>query len=104
MSANAAAIGPISRGQGRLLSAGYHNAVGYYRDDTALMQLILDKDGQEQLDRLWHEFDFVADQTERTWTQYFFNQSGEVDGDTMAALSAESGSSGRWATKSPTSS
>jgi hypothetical protein len=66
--------------QGRLLSAGYHNSGGYYRDDTALMQLILDKKGQEQLDRLWDEFDFVADQTATTWTQYYFNQSGEVDG------------------------
>ena len=30
---------------GRLLSAGYHNTGGYYRDDTALMQLILDRQG-----------------------------------------------------------
>jgi len=66
--------------QGRLLSAGYHNSGGYYRDDTALMQLILDKRGQDRLNRLWDEFDFVADQTANTWTQYYFNQSGEVDG------------------------
>ncbi|MBN9589926.1 MAG: hypothetical protein BGN85_09020 [Alphaproteobacteria bacterium 64-11] len=66
--------------QGRLLSAGYHNSGGYYRDDTALMQLVLDKKGQGQLNRLWDEFDFVADQTANTWTQYYFNQSGEVDG------------------------
>ena len=26
------------------------------------------------------EFDFIADFTARTWVQYFFNQSGEVDG------------------------
>jgi hypothetical protein len=81
-----------STDNGRLLSAGYHNTGGYYRDDTALMQLILDKDGQDQLNRLWNEFDFVAHQTERTWVQYFFNQSGEVDGDINGALSAESGS------------
>lgn len=66
--------------QGRLLSAGYHNSGGYYRDDTALMQLVLDKAGQARLDRLWDEFDFVANQTANTWTQYYFNQSGEVDG------------------------
>jgi mono/diheme cytochrome c family protein len=66
--------------QGRLLSAGYHNSGGYYRDDTALQQLILDKQGQDKLNRLWDEFDFVADQTATTWTQYYFNQSGEVDG------------------------
>ena len=78
--------------QGRLLSAGYHNTGGYYRDDTALMELILDKKGQQQLNRLWDEFDYVADQTARTWVQYFFNQSGEVDGNINGTLSTESGS------------
>jgi hypothetical protein len=77
---------------GRLLSAGYHNTGGYYRDDTALMQLILDRHGQQQLNRLWDEFDFVADQTQRTWVQYYFNQSGEVDGNINGTLSTESGS------------
>lgn len=77
---------------GRLLSAGYHNTGGYYRDDTALMQLILDKKGQDRLNRLWNEFDFVANQTERTWVQYYFNQSGEVDGNINGPLSTESGS------------
>jgi hypothetical protein len=77
---------------GRLLSAGYHNTGGYYRDDTALMELILDKKGQQQLNRLWNEFDFIADQTARTWTQYYFNQSGEVDGNINGTLSTESGS------------
>ncbi len=77
---------------GRLLNAGYHNTGGYYRDDTALMQLILDKKGQDQLNRLWNEFDFVAHQTERTWVQYYFNQSGEVDGNINGPLSTESGS------------
>ena len=69
-----------STDRGRFLSAGYHNTGGYYRDDTALMELVLDAKGQRALNRLWNEFDFVADQTARTWTQYFFNQSGEVDG------------------------
>lgn len=69
-----------SADQGRLLSAGYHSVVGFYRDDTPLMQLILDEKGQKKLNRLWDEFDFVANFTARTWTQYFFNQSGEVQG------------------------
>ena len=81
-----------STDNGRLLSAGYHNTGGYYRDDTALMQLILDQKGQAQLNRLWNEFDFIASQTERTWVQYFFNQSGEVDGNINGPLSTESGS------------
>jgi len=81
-----------STDNGRFLSAGYHNTGGYYRDDTALMQLILDKKGQDQLNRLWNEFDFIAHQTERTWVQYYFNQSGEVDGNINGPLSTESGS------------
>lgn len=69
-----------SEDKGRLLSAGYHNTGGYYRDDTALMELILDKPGQQQLNRLWDDFDYVANHTERTWTQWYFNNSGAVDG------------------------
>ncbi len=69
-----------SEDKGRLLSAGYHSVAGYFRDDTPLVELILDQKSQQQLDRLWDEFDFIADFTARTWTQYFFNQSGEVLG------------------------
>ena len=76
-----------SEDKGRLLSAGYHNIVGYYRDDLPLIQLILDDNGTQELDRLWNEFDYIADFSARTWTQYYFNQSGEVFG-----KGAESGS------------
>jgi hypothetical protein len=66
--------------KGRLLSAGYHNVMGFFRDDTPLMELILDEKGQQEINRLWNEFDFIAKFTARTWTQYFLNQSGEVAG------------------------
>jgi hypothetical protein len=69
-----------SKDKGRLLSAGYHNVMGYWRDDTPLQELILDDKGTQELNRLWDEFDFIADFTARTWVQYFFNQSGEVQG------------------------
>jgi hypothetical protein len=69
-----------SEDKGRFLSAGYHNTMGYFRDDTPLAELILDEKGQKELDRLWNEFDFIAEFTARTWTQYFLNQSGEVYG------------------------
>jgi hypothetical protein len=69
-----------SEDKGRFLSAGYHNVMGYWRDDTPLMELILDDKGQKDLNRLWDEFDFIADHTHRTWDQYYFNESGEVDG------------------------
>jgi hypothetical protein len=69
-----------STDKGRFLSAGYHNTMGYYRDDLALQQLILDDKGKKELDRLWNEFDYIADYTARTWEQFYFNQSGEVFG------------------------
>jgi hypothetical protein len=76
-----------SEDKGRLLSASYHNTMGYFRDDTPLTELILDEKGQQELNRLWDEFDFLGSYTARTWVQYFFNQSGEVLG-----KGAESGS------------
>jgi hypothetical protein len=76
-----------SQDKGRFLSAGYHNTMGYFRDDTPLSELILDEDGQRELNRLWDEFDFIGKYTERTWVQYYINQSGEVQG-----KGAESGS------------
>jgi hypothetical protein len=64
--------------RGRLLSAGYHNSMGYFRDDTPLIELILDDQGRRELDRLWNEFDFIAAYTAHTWEQFFLNNSGEV--------------------------
>ncbi|MDX2181533.1 MAG: DUF1592 domain-containing protein [Bryobacteraceae bacterium] len=69
-----------SEDKGRLLSAGFHNVMGYFRDDTPLMELILDDEGRRELDRLWLEFDTIGDQTTRTYVQFFFNQSGEIEG------------------------
>ena len=54
--------------------------MGYFRDDTPLIELILDDKGKQELDKLWDEFEFMGDFTTRTWVQYFFNQSGEVEG------------------------
>ena len=65
--------------KGRFLSAGYHNVMGFWRDDVPLMELILDEKGRQELDRLWDEFDFIADHTARTWEQFYFNQSGAVE-------------------------
>src|SRR5258708_5145212 len=54
--------------------------MGCFRDDTPLMEMILDEQGRKELDRLWLEFDTIADFTTRTYIQFYFNQSGEVDG------------------------
>jgi len=69
-----------SEDKGRLLSAGYHNVMGYFRDDAPLSELLLDEKGQKELEALWEEFEFVADYTARTYVQFFFNQSGEILG------------------------
>jgi hypothetical protein len=69
-----------SEDKGRLLSAGFHNVMGYFRDDIPLTELILDEKGNKELDRLWEEFDFIADYTTRTWIQFFLNQSGQILG------------------------
>ena len=87
-----------SEDKGRLLSAGYHSVVGFYRDDTPLMELILDEKGQKEIDRLWTEFDYIADFTARTWVQYFFNESGEVWGNGAESAAPRPGDHG-----SPTS-
>jgi Protein of unknown function (DUF1592)/Protein of unknown function (DUF1588)/Protein of unknown function (DUF1587)/Protein of unknown function (DUF1585)/Protein of unknown function (DUF1595) len=69
-----------SEDKGRLLSAGFHNVMGYFRDDSPLSELILDDKGRKELEALWDQFEFVADYTGRTYVQFFFNQSGEVLG------------------------
>ena len=50
---------------GRLLSAGLHNQTGYFRDDGPLYEMILDDQGQRELDRLWDEFNLVASVPQR---------------------------------------
>ncbi len=45
---------------GRLLSAGFHSAMGYFRDDGPLYQLILDDAGRREIDELWRELDFIS--------------------------------------------
>ena len=67
-----------SKDKGRYLSAGFHNVMGYFRDDEPLYELILDHTQQKQLDEMWHEMDFVAHTTERMYGQ--FSASGEARG------------------------
>ena len=62
--------------QGRYLGAGFHNVMGYFRDDATLSDLILDEKGKHELDTLWQEFDFISDYTIRTWQQFVFNAGG----------------------------
>ena len=70
--------------KGRLLTAGLHNAMGYFRDDTPLMELLLDDKGRQELNRLWLDFDMVASVPERMHLEFIFYEraeSGTIKGD-----------------------
>jgi hypothetical protein len=67
-----------TKDKGRLLSAGFHNLMGYFRDDLPLYQLMLDEKQQRELDELWQELDFVASGNIRTYVQFYLNESGEA--------------------------
>jgi hypothetical protein len=69
-----------TRDTGRHLSAGFHNVMGYFRDDQPLYELMLDEKGQRELDAMWDELDFVALGLTRTFIQFFLNESGEARG------------------------
>lgn len=70
-----------SKDRGRYLSAGFHNLMGYFRDDMPLYELLLDDRGQKELDEMWHELDFVASANIRTYVQFY--HSGRREGPIM---------------------
>jgi len=81
-----------TRDKGRLLSAGFHNLMGYFRDDQPLYDMILDGRGRKQLDELWEELDFVASANIRTYTQFYLFESKEAaTGPEGGAVTPDSG-------------
>ena len=70
-------INPANRQERRLLSAGFHLMVGYFRDDQPLCKLILDEQGQSELDRLWQELDFVTQAPMRQYRDFIFFERAE---------------------------
>jgi len=64
--------------KGRLLTAGLHNSMGYFRDDAPLMDLILDEKGRQELNRLWLDFDTVAFVPERMHLEFFVYERAEA--------------------------
>ncbi|MGN6135304.1 MAG: DUF1592 domain-containing protein, partial [Aureliella sp.] len=67
--------------KGRLLSAGFHSMMGYYRDDAPLMNLMLDSAQRAELDRLWQELDFVTSAPMRQYTGFVWFE--RTDSSTM---------------------
>ena len=58
--------------RGRLLSAGFHSMMGYFRDDRPLYEMILDEAGQKEIDLLWQELDFVASAPTRQYVGFLW--------------------------------
>jgi hypothetical protein len=52
---------------GRLLSAGFHSQMGYFRDDQPLCRWILSDAENQELNTLWDELNFIADVPRRTF-------------------------------------
>jgi hypothetical protein len=63
--------------KGRLLSAGFHSMTGYFRDDLPLFELILDTQGQRELDGLWEEFDFITGAPMRQYASFLWFERAE---------------------------
>jgi hypothetical protein len=61
----------------RLLTAGFHSQMGYFRDDAPLYDLVLDDAGQRELDTLWKELDFVALVPLRQFRQFIWFERAE---------------------------
>lgn len=62
---------------GRFLSAGFHNQMGYFRDDAPLYELILSDAEQQELDQLWQELDFVASAALRQHLSFIWYERAE---------------------------
>jgi len=61
----------------RLLTAGFHSQMGYFRDDQPLYDLVLDAAQQKELDNRWKELDFVAQAPLRQFKQFMWFERAE---------------------------
>ncbi len=61
----------------RLLSAGFHSQMGYFRDDVPLYELLLSEAQRRELDVLWQELNFIADVPQRQHQGYIWYERGE---------------------------
>jgi mono/diheme cytochrome c family protein len=61
----------------RLLSAGFHSQMGYFRDDRPLYELVLDSRQQRELDALWKDLDFITHAPVRQFKQFIWFERAE---------------------------
>lgn len=70
-------LSPEKQNKGRLLGAGFHLQVGYYRDDRPLYDLLLTDDQKSQIDQLWRELYFVTNVVVRQFQDYIYFERSE---------------------------
>ncbi len=58
--------------KGRLLSAGFHSMMGFYRDDAPLYDLILNDKEKREIDQLWDELDFITKAPRRQYIGFLW--------------------------------
>jgi hypothetical protein len=63
--------------KGRFLSAGFHLMQGYYRDDGPLCELVLDDAERREIDALWTELHFIAQDPLRQYKDFIFFERAE---------------------------
>jgi hypothetical protein len=68
---------PNDAGKGRPLTAGFHLMQGYFRDDQPLCELILNEGERRELDRLWHELNFISLAPVRQYKDFIFFERAE---------------------------
>ena len=61
----------------RLLTAGFHSQMGYFRDDKPLYELVLDEAQRRELDSLWWELDFIAQVPARQLKEFIWFERAE---------------------------
>jgi hypothetical protein len=61
----------------RLLSAGFHSQMGYFRDDRPLYELVLDDAQRRHLDSLWRDLDFITLAPVRQFKQFIWFERAE---------------------------
>ncbi len=65
--------------KGRLLSAGFHSMMGYFRDDQPLCNLILDDAENKELNELWRELELIALTPIRQYAGFIWVRAGRIE-------------------------